>query len=69
MLWKTSEVVTMREIKFDIRKTMTKKAFKEMQKNSRNLNGFNTGTRDMKSAKSPSRSTRKAETRKIAKEY
>lgn len=59
----------MREIKFDIRKTMTKKAFKEMWKNSRNLNGFNTGTRDMKTAKSLSRSTRKAETRKIAKEY
>ena len=59
----------MKEIKFNIRKTMTKKAFKEMQKNSRNLNGFNTGTRDMKTVKSPSRSTRKAETRKIAKEY
>lgn len=59
----------MREIKFDIRKTMTKKAFKEMQKNSRNLNGFNTGTRDMKSAKNPTRSVRKAEMRKIAKEY
>lgn len=64
-----SEVVIMREIKFDIRKTMTKKAFKEMQKNSRNLNGFNTGTRDMKSAKNPTRSVRKAEMRKIAKEY
>ena len=59
----------MKEIKFDIRKTMTKKAFKEMQKNSRNLNGFNTGTRDMKTSKNLSRSARKSETRNLAKEY
>lgn len=37
------------------RKSMTKKAYKELQKNQRVLNGFNTGTRTMKTAKNPSR--------------
>ena len=48
---------------YDRRKDMTKKAWKEQQKKNRILNGFNTGTRDMKSAKYPSRQERKREVR------
>lgn len=47
----------------DRRKDMTKKAWKEKQKEKRILNGFNTGTRDMKSAKYPSRQEQKKEVR------
>ena len=43
----------------DRRKDMTKKAFKAMQKQNRATNGFNTGTRIMKSDKHPSRARRK----------
>lgn len=42
-----------------IKKTMTKKAYKELQKSRRATNGFNTGTRTMKSDKYPSRARRK----------
>ena len=45
------------------KKSMTKKAWKEKQKKYRVTNGFNTGTRDMKSAKYPSRQERKREVR------
>jgi len=48
---------------YDRRKDMTKKAWKEQQKKNRILNGFNTGTRDMKSAKYPSRQEQKREVR------
>lgn len=41
------------------KKSMTKKAWKEVQKSQRVLNGFNTGTRTMKSAKHPTRQERK----------
>jgi len=41
------------------KKKMTKKAWLEKQKEQRVLNGFNTGTRTMKSAKYPSRAERK----------
>ena len=37
------------------KKSMTKKAWKEKQKKYRVTNGFNTGTRDMKTAKLPTR--------------
>lgn len=43
------------------KKSMTKKAWKEKQKKYRVTNGFNTGTRTMKSAKYPSRQERKRE--------
>ena len=43
------------------RKSMTKKAWLELQKKQRNINGFNTGTRDMKSNKYPTRQQRKRE--------
>ena len=44
---------------YDRRKDMTKKAFKELQKKNRATNGFNTGTRDMKSEKYPTRARQK----------
>lgn len=43
----------------DRRKDMTKRAWKELQKQNRATNGFNTGTRTMKSDKHPSRARRK----------
>ena len=45
------------------RKTMTKKAWKEKQKAQRNMNGFNTGIRTMKSAKDYNRQSAKKEIR------
>ena len=45
---------------YDRRKDMTKKAWKELQKQNRATNGFNTGTREMKSEKYPSRAKQKA---------
>jgi hypothetical protein len=50
------EVLTMTH---DRRKDMSKKAWKELQKSHRATNGFNTGTRTMKSDKHPSRARRK----------
>lgn len=47
------------------KKSMTKKAWKEKQKEQRVLNGFNTGTRSMKSAKYPSRQENKKELQKM----
>ena len=41
------------------KKDFTKKAWKEMQKANRVTNGFNTGTRDMKSEKYPTRARQK----------
>lgn len=41
------------------KKAMTKKAWKEKQKALRVVNKMNTGTRDMKSAKYPTRQERK----------
>lgn len=43
------------------RKSMTKKQWLELQKKQRGTNGFNTGTRDMKSNKYPTRQQRKKE--------
>ena len=46
-------------MKYDRRKDMTKKAWKEMQKERRVLVDQNLGTRTMKSAKYPTRQERK----------
>ena len=54
---------------YDRRKDMTKKAFKELQKQNRATNGFNTGTRDMGSEKYPTRNKQKALDRKEINEY
>ena len=43
------------------KKSMTKKAWIEKQKKNRVLNGFNTGTRTMKSEKYPNRQKQKKE--------
>ena len=50
-------------IKMNDKKSMTKKAWKEKQKRNRVFNGFNTGTRTMKSAKYPTRQEQKKEIR------
>jgi hypothetical protein len=44
---------------YDRRKDMTKKQWLELQKKNRVTNGFNTGTRDMKSEKYPTREKQK----------
>ena len=49
---------------YDRRKDMTKKAWRELQKANRATNGFNTGTRSMKSEKYPSRARQKELDRK-----
>ena len=46
------------------KRRMTKKQWKEKQKAFRVMNGFNTGTRDMKSEKYPSRARQKELNRK-----
>jgi len=43
---------------------MTKRAWKELQKKNRATNGFNTGTREMKSEKYPTRAKQKELDRK-----
>lgn len=54
---------------YDRRKDMTKRAWKELQKQNRATNGFNTGTRDMKSEKYPTRAEQKILDKKEIKEY
>ena len=44
---------------YNRKKDMTKKKWRELQKQNRATNGFNTGTRDMKSEKYPSRAKQK----------
>ena len=44
---------------YDIRKDMTKKAYKEMKKANRVMNGFNTGERPFQDKKNPSRAKSK----------
>lgn len=44
---------------YDIRKDMTKKAYKEMKKANRIMNGFNTGERPFENKKKPSRAKSK----------
>ena len=43
----------------ELKKTMTKRAYKELQKSRRAINGFNTGTRTHSTDKHPSRARRK----------
>ena len=45
----------MNYIPFDLRKTMTKKAWKVMQAERRTMNGFNTGERMFENKKNPKR--------------
>ena len=54
---------------YDRRKDMTKKKWKELQKQNRAANGFNTGTRDMKSEKYPTRAEQKENIRREVKNY
>jgi hypothetical protein len=54
---------------YDRRKDFSKKKWKEMQKANRVTNGFNTGTRDMKSDKYPSRARQKEINRKAVDNY
>lgn len=49
---------------YDRRKDMSKKQWLEEQKKHRVTNGFNTGTRDMKSEKYPTRARQKELDRK-----
>ena len=51
------------------KKDMTKKAWKELQKQNRATNGFNTGTREMKSEKYPTRAKQKELDRKAVDGY
>ena len=54
---------------YDRRKNMTKKAWQELQKQNRATNGFNTGTRDMKSEKYPTRARQKEIDKKAVDNY
>ena len=54
---------------YNRKKDMTKKQWLELQKKNRATNGFNTGTRDMKSEKYPTRAEQKMLDRKEIKEY
>ena len=54
---------------YDRRKDMTKKQWLELQKKNRVTNGFNTGTRDMKSEKYPTRAKQKELDRKVVDGY
>lgn len=51
-------------MKFVATEKMSKKAQREYYSSRRETNGFNTGTRTMKTAKSPSRAMRKDAARK-----
>lgn len=50
---------------YDRRKDMTKKVYRELQKSQRVVNGMNTGTRTMKTAKNPSRQENKKNLKKM----
>lgn len=52
-----------------LKKSMTKKAYLELQKSRRVVNNFNTGTRTFKTAKKPSRQVQKKEVRNGADSY
>lgn len=54
---------------YDRRKDMTKKQWLELQRKNRVTNGFNTGTRDMKSEKYPTRARQKEIDRKAVDNY
>ena len=46
-------------IPYDLRKSMTKKQYLELQKNKRTMNGFNTGERMFANKKHPTRNKSK----------
>ena len=50
---------------YNEKKLMTKKALKEKNKRKRVLNNMNTGTRDMKSKKHPTRAQQKKKMREM----
>ena len=50
---------------YNRKKDMTKKAYKELQKQARVLVPMNTGARDMKTAKNPSRQENKKNLKKM----
>jgi len=50
---------------FNDKKLMTKKAWKQKQKRKRVLNNMNTGTRDMKTNKHPTRAKEKENLRDV----
>ena len=50
---------------FNDKKLMTKKAWKQKQKRKRVLNNMNTGTRDMKTNKRPTRAKEKEKLREM----
>ena len=50
---------------FNDKKLMTKKAWKQKQKRKRVLNNMNTGTRDMKTNKRPTRAKEKENLREV----
>lgn len=54
---------------YDKRKDYTKKKWEELQKQNRATNGFNTGTRNMKSEKYPTRARQKVLDRKEIQRY
>ena len=54
---------------YNRRKDMTKRAWKELQKQNRATNGFNTGTRNMKSEKYPTRAKQNELDRKTVDGY
>lgn len=54
---------------YNRRKDMTKKQWLELQKKNRVMNDFNTGTRDMKSEKYPTRARQKELNRKAVDSY
>ena len=54
---------------YNRKKDMTKKAWKELQKQNRATSGMNTGTRDMKSEKYPTRARQKENTRREVNNY
>ena len=54
---------------YNRKKDMTKKQWLELQKKNRATNGFNTGTREMKSEKYPTRAKQKEIDRKAVDGY
>lgn len=55
----------MKKVEYDRRKDMTKKAYRELQRANRVVNGMNTGTITMKTAKNPSRQENKKNLKKM----
>ena len=54
---------------YNRKKDMTKKAWRELQKSNRTVTKMNTGTREMKSEKYPTRAKEKEDIRREVKNY